>query len=85
MNNCWNSLNINLSFRVHVTFIKANGEKIETKGKIGDSLLDVVVNNNIDLDGFGACEGKTMRYYMTFDIWKGSTIKAHLQQTLSKT
>lgn len=27
------------------------------KGKVGDSLLDVVVNNNIDLDGFGACEG----------------------------
>ncbi|ENN81795.1 adrenodoxin-like protein 2, mitochondrial [Dendroctonus ponderosae] len=42
---------------VQVTFIKANGEKIQTKGKIGDSLLDVVVNNNIDLDGFGACEG----------------------------
>ncbi|KAH1012819.1 hypothetical protein HUJ05_011905 [Dendroctonus ponderosae] len=43
--------------KVQVTFIKANGEKIQTKGKIGDSLLDVVVNNNIDLDGFGACEG----------------------------
>lgn len=24
---------------------------------MGDSLLDVVVNNNVDLDGFGACEG----------------------------
>lgn len=43
--------------RVEVTFIKANGERIKTKGKVGDSLLDVVVNNNIDLDGFGACEG----------------------------
>lgn len=43
--------------RVEVTFIKANGEKIKAKGKVGDSLLDVVVNNNIDLDGFGACEG----------------------------
>lgn len=42
---------------VKLTFIRANGERIETKGKIGDSLLDVVVNNNIDLDGFGACEG----------------------------
>ncbi|TMW52527.1 hypothetical protein DOY81_002352 [Sarcophaga bullata] len=42
---------------INVTFIKANGEKIKTKGKEGDSLLDVVVNNNIDLDGFGACEG----------------------------
>lgn len=43
--------------RVEVTFIKVNGERIKTKGKVGESLLDVVVNNNIDLDGFGACEG----------------------------
>lgn len=42
---------------VEVTFTKASGEVIKTKGKEGDSLLDVVVNNNIDLDGFGACEG----------------------------
>ncbi|KAK9880383.1 hypothetical protein WA026_010266 [Henosepilachna vigintioctopunctata] len=42
---------------IHVTFIKANGEKIKVNGTVGDSLLDVVVNNNIDLDGFGACEG----------------------------
>lgn len=44
-------------YRVELTFIKANGETIKTKGKVGDSLLDVVVNNNIDLEGFGACEG----------------------------
>uniref|UniRef100_A0A336M151 CSON007440 protein n=1 Tax=Culicoides sonorensis TaxID=179676 RepID=A0A336M151_CULSO len=42
---------------VQVVFVKHNGERIKTKGKLGDSLLDVVVNNNIDLDGFGACEG----------------------------
>ncbi|CAG9766781.1 unnamed protein product [Ceutorhynchus assimilis] len=42
---------------VEVTFIKANGDEIKAKGKVGDSLLDVVVNNNLDLDGFGACEG----------------------------
>lgn len=42
---------------VEVTFVKANGERIKAKGKIGDSLLDVVVNNNVDLDGYGACEG----------------------------
>jgi ferredoxin-1, mitochondrial len=40
-----------------VTFVRASGERIKVKGKEGDSLLDVVVNNNIDLDGFGACEG----------------------------
>lgn len=42
---------------MEVTFVKANGQKIKAKGKLGDSLLDVVVNNNVDLDGFGACEG----------------------------
>lgn len=44
-------------FRVEFTFVKANGDRIRTKGKVGDSLLDVVVNNNLDLEGFGACEG----------------------------
>lgn len=42
---------------VEVTFIKANGERIKAKGKEGDSLLDIVVNNSVDLDGYGACEG----------------------------
>ncbi|XP_071438648.1 adrenodoxin-like protein 2, mitochondrial [Hetaerina americana] len=42
---------------VEVTFVKANGERIKAKGKEGDSLLDIVVNNEIDLDGYGACEG----------------------------
>ncbi|XP_017126715.1 adrenodoxin-like protein 2, mitochondrial [Drosophila gunungcola] len=42
---------------VNITFVRANGDKIKTSGKVGDSLLDVVVNNNVDLDGFGACEG----------------------------
>ena len=27
------------------------------KAKEGDNLLDVAINNDIDLDGFGACEG----------------------------
>lgn len=40
-----------------MTFIRASGERINAKGKVGDNLLDVIVNNNIDLDGFGACEG----------------------------
>ncbi|XP_017014279.2 adrenodoxin-like protein 2, mitochondrial [Drosophila takahashii] len=42
---------------VNITFVRANGDKIKTSGKVGDSLLDVVVNNSVDLDGFGACEG----------------------------
>ncbi|XP_073071834.1 adrenodoxin-like [Manis javanica] len=30
---------------------------LTAKGKVGDSLLDVVVENNLGIDGFGACEG----------------------------
>lgn len=45
------------SIRVEVFFVKSDGTRIRGTGKIGDSLLDVVVNNSIDLDGFGACEG----------------------------
>ncbi len=43
--------------RVRVTFIRQSGERIPVDGKEGDNLLDVVINNNVDLDGFGACEG----------------------------
>ncbi|WKY00750.1 hypothetical protein Q1695_015073 [Nippostrongylus brasiliensis] len=32
-------------------------EKFTGTAKIGDTLLDVVVNNDLPLDGFGACEG----------------------------
>lgn len=42
---------------MQITFLKANGDKIKVKAKVGESLLDVVVNNSVDLDGFGACEG----------------------------
>lgn len=42
---------------IKVTFSKANGEKITSEGKKGDSLLDVIINNNLDFDGYGACEG----------------------------
>ncbi|XP_076646879.1 adrenodoxin-like protein 2, mitochondrial Ferredoxin 2 [Halictus rubicundus] len=42
---------------INITFVKANGEKINAKGKEGDTILDIVVNNEIDLDGYGACEG----------------------------
>lgn len=42
---------------VFVTFVRTSGEKLEAKGKVGDNLLDIIVDNNIDLDGYGACEG----------------------------
>ncbi|CAG0912445.1 unnamed protein product [Notodromas monacha] len=34
-----------------------DGRKLTVQGKEGDNLLDVVINNDLDLDGFGACEG----------------------------
>ncbi|XP_015786944.1 adrenodoxin [Tetranychus urticae] len=42
---------------IKVTFIKANGQKIVGYGKTNENLLDVVINNHLDIDGFGACEG----------------------------
>ncbi|CAJ0597149.1 unnamed protein product [Cylicocyclus nassatus] len=32
-------------------------QKYVGKAKLGDTLLDVVINNDLPLDGFGACEG----------------------------
>jgi ferredoxin len=43
--------------KVTVHFKRPNGEVLTGTGKVGENLLDVVVNNNLDLDGFGACEG----------------------------
>ncbi|CAL1689415.1 unnamed protein product [Lasius platythorax] len=42
---------------VSITFVRTSGERIKAKGKVGDNILDIVVNNDIDLDGYGACEG----------------------------
>ncbi|XP_050359780.1 adrenodoxin [Nymphalis io] len=43
--------------KVKVTFNLYDGRKLEAEGKVGDTLLDVVVNNDLDIDGYGACEG----------------------------
>jgi len=43
--------------KVKVTFVKADGQEIHAEGKIGQNLLDIVVDNEVDIDGFGACEG----------------------------
>jgi len=42
---------------VSVTFITADGTKHLAKAKEGDNLLDIVIDQEIDIDGFGACEG----------------------------
>ncbi|XP_023948945.1 adrenodoxin [Bicyclus anynana] len=43
--------------KVKVVFKLADGRRLEAQGAVGDSLLDVVVNNSLDIDGYGACEG----------------------------
>ncbi|KAL2304251.1 hypothetical protein Nmel_012995 [Mimus melanotis] len=51
----------NLSYssedQVTVHFINRDGERLTTTAKEGQSLLEVVVNHNLAIDGFGACEG----------------------------
>ncbi|NXU45933.1 ADX protein, partial [Drymodes brunneopygia] len=51
----------NLSYssedQVTVHFINRDGERLTTTAKEGQSLLQVVVNHNLSIDGFGACEG----------------------------
>ncbi|XP_053564513.1 adrenodoxin, mitochondrial [Bombina bombina] len=43
--------------KVTVNFINRDGETLVAEGKLGESLLRVVIEKNIDIDGFGACEG----------------------------
>ncbi|XP_008281363.1 adrenodoxin [Stegastes partitus] len=43
--------------KVTVHFINRDGEKITVKGAPGESLLDIVISEDLDFDGFGACEG----------------------------
>ncbi|KAM4601878.1 adrenodoxin-like [Polymixia lowei] len=43
--------------KVTVHFINRDGEKITVKGSPGESLLDVIIDQDLDFDGFGACEG----------------------------
>merc|ERR1712193_80411 len=42
---------------VKVTFVNTDGTKHLAKGKEGDNLLDIIIDQEIDIDGFGACEG----------------------------
>ncbi|NXM58729.1 ADX protein, partial [Illadopsis cleaveri] len=52
----------NLSYsskdQVTVHFINRDGEQLTTTAKEGESLLEVVVNHNLAIDGFGSVGGK---------------------------
>ncbi|XP_046876114.1 ferredoxin 1b [Hypomesus transpacificus] len=43
--------------KVTIHFVNQDGIKTTTAVNEGQSLLDVVVNKNVDISGFGACEG----------------------------
>ena len=40
-----------------ITYEYGGGERHTVQARDGDNLLDVVINNDVDIDGFGACEG----------------------------
>ena len=42
---------------VNVKVIDRDQKLIDVKAKIGTNMLDVILDNKIDVDGFGACEG----------------------------
>ena len=45
----------NNSFRVNITFVDRDGDEHSVKAKVGDTLLEVAKEFDIDLEG--ACEG----------------------------
>ena len=36
-----------------VNFVNSDGRVLPAKAKIGDNLLDVVIENDLDIDGYG--------------------------------
>lgn len=45
------------SEQLTITFLKPDGKRITVKADQDKSLYDAVIDNNVDIDGFGACEG----------------------------
>jgi ferredoxin len=42
---------------INIKLIDRDQKLIDAKAKIGSNMLDVVLDNKLDVDGFGACEG----------------------------
>lgn len=42
---------------INVKIVDRDEKTIDAKAKIGSNILDVILDNKIDVDGFGACEG----------------------------
>ncbi|XP_053229499.1 adrenodoxin-like [Podarcis raffonei] len=60
--------------KVKLNFINRDGDKFSVTAKEGESLLEVVMNQNIDIDGFGACEG-ALACSTCHLIFEGSTFQ----------
>jgi len=41
---------------INIKIIDRDEKLIDVKAKIGSNILDVVIDNKLDIDGFGACE-----------------------------
>ncbi|TRY80175.1 hypothetical protein DNTS_003413 [Danionella cerebrum] len=54
---CQSHQNSSSSSKVLVHFVNQSGVKSSVYVSEGDSLLDVVIKKNLDISGFGACEG----------------------------
>ncbi|XP_051565841.1 adrenodoxin-like [Myxocyprinus asiaticus] len=55
INTCLSLLRAEEKVTIHI--LNRDGKRLSVKASTGDTLLDVVVNHNLDIDGFGACEG----------------------------
>ncbi|XP_078698916.1 adrenodoxin-like [Branchiostoma floridae x Branchiostoma belcheri] len=43
--------------KVTVHYSMADGSTVTVQSKEGENLLDIAIENDLDIDGFGACEG----------------------------
>ena len=44
---------LSFCFRVTINFIMEDGEKRSVQAKVGDNLLDIIIEHDVDIDGFG--------------------------------
>ena len=51
-------------FRVTLTFTLSDGSRQTAKAKVGDNLLDVIVENDLDVDGFGRLYAHKMHNFI---------------------
>lgn len=42
---------------IKINYVGRDGTKMTVNGVVGDSLLDVAIDNDLEIEGYGACEG----------------------------